>query len=583
MKNSEFKLATWAAEGNKLLARARKVFITARHEHVQLLADRIPGSTLPDDDPVVVVFAGQYGAGKSTILKVLTGQKDIATGGGITTQSVHPFPWHGLQVVDTPGVHTGVRPDHDALTYQAISEADLLVFVVTNELFDSHLADHFRKLAVDWNKAHEIMLVVNKMQRCAQGNSKASQDIIREDLRKVLAPFSPEQLRTSFIDAASTLASEGETDSDLANALIQKSGFTPFIEGLNSFVQEKGLSGRCTTALYRLEQVVQEAIACDSSGDRDLDALEELMIQRRRALIECKEQLPRTAEALIQLASSQTRQKGRKIADLIHGDADQKSVDQELQDAQAAVQASAEQLGNDLETAIGRDLEGLGKRLEGIAGSELALELTPRLRHRIQEADIDPKTMAGLKRASSISAQLGEFLLRNSFTSKSTGLTGLFKLNQYSGTATHGAVKAIGNFFGKSFKPWEAVKWTRGIANLGRVLGVAGVVLTFVLQVKEDADADQLEKDLRASRTAVRSGFNDAAFELESHYDKSTQACIASVLTPEISCVDKQIKELREMRSERSILYQSLIQLLEETRVMIETIHEADTQALQIP
>ena len=56
-----------------------------------------------------------------------------------------------------------MRPDHDRLTYRAISEADLLVFVVTNEQFDAHIAKHFRKLAVERGKAHEMMLAVNKM------------------------------------------------------------------------------------------------------------------------------------------------------------------------------------------------------------------------------------------------------------------------------------------------------------------------------------------------------------------------------------------------------------------------------------
>ena len=37
-------------------------------------------------DSVRLVFAGQYNAGKSTILRMLTGDNSIAVGEGITTQ-----------------------------------------------------------------------------------------------------------------------------------------------------------------------------------------------------------------------------------------------------------------------------------------------------------------------------------------------------------------------------------------------------------------------------------------------------------------------------------------------------------------
>ena len=81
-----------------------------------------------------LVFAGQYSAGKSSILKMLTGRTDIAIGAGITTQQAHTYNWNGIEVIDTPGIHTELRPDHDEISYEAIASADMLVFVVTNEL-----------------------------------------------------------------------------------------------------------------------------------------------------------------------------------------------------------------------------------------------------------------------------------------------------------------------------------------------------------------------------------------------------------------------------------------------------------------
>lgn len=573
MAFTKFEVLEWAAAGNELLERSRNKLSSSPSETVRLLAGRIPTAILSAENSVVLVFAGQYSAGKSTIMKALTGRDDIAIGAGITTEKPHTYDWEGVKIIDTPGVHTELRPDHDEITYRSIAEADLLVFVVTNELFDSHLAQHFRKLAIERDKAHEMMLVVNKMRRCAKGNSPEAQNVIREDLRKVLTPFAPEDLHTTFIDAEAALESRTETDEPIAKALWSKSGIEPFLQEFNSFVRQKGLAGRYTTALYNLEQVLQEALASESTGDKDVDALEELLLQRRRAMIETQDRIPRAVEGEIQRAGTQIRQEGRKVADMINGAADQKAVDLELQAAQDRVQRHAEQLGQSVQGVIGKHMKDLDERVGAILNSELAKELLPRLAHRIEEANISPEAMSKLKKASDISSKLGEFLIRNSFTPKAGTLSGLFKLNQYSGTAAHEAVKTIGHFFGKSFKPWEAVKWTRAVANVGRVLAVAGTVLTFVLQIKEDADAAQMEKDLRESRSAVRSGFNDAAHVIELHYDKATNAYVASTLTTEIETVDSQLAELREMQTSRSRLFDDLLCLLDETRKMIRELH----------
>lgn len=580
MATEKLELYQWTTIGNDLLFRSRQCLATAPSEKMQMLFGRVPAEILSSGKSVNLVFAGQYSAGKSSIMKVLTGREDIAIGAGITTEKTHTYDWGGITVVDTPGVHTQLRPDHDEITYRAIADADLLVFVVTNELFDSHLAKHFRNLAIERDKAHEMMLVVNKMRRCAKGNSQEAQNVIREDLRKVLAPFTPEDLRTTFIDAGAALESKTETDGEIAKILLKKSGVDGLTHELNRFVREKGLSSRYTTALYSLEQILQEALASESTGDKDIDALEELLLQRRRALLDTQDRIPRAVEGEIQNASSQIRQEGRKVADMINGSADQKAVDQELQAAQDRVQNLAEQLEKSVQVVIGKHMKALDDRVGDIANSELAKELLPRLVHRIKQASISPEAMKNLKKASDISSRLGEFLVRNSFTPKTGTLGGLFKLNQYSGTATHGAVKAIGKFFGKSFKPWEAVKWTRTVANVGRVFAVAGTVLTFVLQIKEDADAAQLEVDLRESRSAVRSGFNDAAHVIEMHFDKATQSFVSSAISSEIENVDSQLNELRNLQKTRSDLFQNLLGLLEETRELIKSIHSTESESI---
>ena len=136
-------------------------------------------------------------------------------------------------------------------------------------------------------------------------------------------------------------------------------------------------------------------------------------------------------------------------------------------------------------------------------------------------------------------------------------------------------VKDIGHFFGKSFKPWEAVKWTRMIANASRVLAVLGMLLTILTQILEDARAAKLEQELREGRAAVRAGFDEAAHAVELHYDKATATYVAQTIGKRIAEIDEELEELRNMQQSRSELFQELTGLLEDTRSLISEMHES--------
>ncbi|HOV16829.1 MAG TPA: 50S ribosome-binding GTPase [Candidatus Cloacimonadota bacterium] len=574
MSSKEFIILQIATDGNKILLNAKKELSEAPSEKIRALSKRIPEKMISVDNSMRIVFAGQYGAGKSTILKALTDRHDIAIGGGITTQETHSYNWNGLEVIDTPGIHTQLRPDHDEISYKAISEADLIVFVITNELFDDHLGKHFRKLAIDRDKIHEMLLVVNKMNRCARGNVDDMHDIIKDDLNKVLSPFTSDDIPMCFIDAEQFNESKIESDLGIAAVMHRKSRFDFFVDELNRFVTEKGIIGRYTTPLYTLEQLLQEAITAESSGDIDLDAVEELLLQRRRVLLETIGRIRVAVNKIIHEHSNKIREQGNKVADRIHGKAKPKDIDRALKNAEITVQEYADKCGKLIENEILKIVQKMDERIADILKSELAKELIPRLSHRIKETKMSPRTINGVKKTADLSQKLGQFLISKSFTPGSAGaFNGMFKLGQYSGTETHIAIKTIGQFFGKQFKPWEAVKWAKCIANAGRALAVVGTVLTFVLQIKEDIDAKELEDDLRESRASIRKGFNDAGYKIEKYYNESTEKYLKSSFYTEIQDVDDQLNELREMRTDRSNLFSTIERFLCDVQKLIKTIH----------
>lgn len=175
---TQLDIQQWSEETAAILDQARHAIEESPTEAVRNMREQLPAAG--DDAPLSLAFAGQYSAGKSTLISALTKQDDIAIGAGITTEETHRYQWNGVVIIDTPGIHTSVRPDHDATAYDAIAGADLLVFVITNELFDDHIAGYYRRLTVDHDKGHESILVVNKMGRHADGNTAESRAVITE-------------------------------------------------------------------------------------------------------------------------------------------------------------------------------------------------------------------------------------------------------------------------------------------------------------------------------------------------------------------------------------------------------------------
>ena len=242
--------------------------------------------------------------------------------------------------------------------------------------------------------------------------------MIRQDLRRVLAPFTLEQLRLSFVDAEAAIEARAGQDEEVRRIYRQRSGFDAFIENLDAFVQEKGLAARYTTSLYTLEQALQEALAAETGDDPDADALQELLIQQRRAMVEGKARLSQSVESKVQQTTSRIREEGRNAAELIHHEADSEAVNRELAAAQERVQEQVDALSGSVRETVEGHVRDLAARVDRIIESEFVKELIPRLTERVQAIDIDPKTLSRTKQSADAAHRLGQFLVEHSFNPK---------------------------------------------------------------------------------------------------------------------------------------------------------------------
>ena len=533
-------------------------------------------------DRVKIVFAGQYSAGKSSIIKMLTGDDTIDTGAKITTQESHTYEWNGLEIVDTPGVHTTLRPDHDEISYKAIAAADILVFVVTNELFDSYMADHFRRLAIDKDKAGEMILVVNKMDRAAAGNTEAQQNIIREDLRAVLAPYTPEELHLSFLDAQSYLDSleEREGDPELADELLARSGYGQFIETLNQFVEEKALTSKLTTDLYVLDNELDKAISdlTPGSEDADIDALEENLKQQRHILIEARTRMQREVSDIFSDAASKIRTMGLDAASLVDAGLSKEDLEQKVAEYGKAAEELMETTRTAADDHVHSSFLELGQNFADMESTEFNQNLKIRL---VDKYDTLPDNVKKVFVTATDLEKKGDLLvgtLVKSGIPEMLSMTGAsvnaIKLTDNTSKFLKSSLHTMNTGTKLATKTGKAGQIASKVANRSSsIFGVVGVGLELMLQLKEDTDEQLHLEAMKNNRQNIRSEFNAAAIAMDDYSAEYVKNCVVTPMEQSVKSVEDNIAELRSSRTERSEKCQKLERIQKDIQTLIGRIH----------
>ena len=556
----------WAEETGAILEQARKALLESQQPEVRALAEHLPEPGGTDEKPVSLAFAGPYSSGKSSMLRALTGRDDIATGAGITTEQIQIFDWNGVEVVDTPGINTQLRPDHDLRSYEAISRADLLVFVITNELFDSHIGAHFRKLAIDREKGHEMILVINKMGRA--GNTSQTREVITEDLRKPLAPFSPEELRITFTDALSALEADQERDPEIAAMLRREANIEELIRNLNDIVAEKGLYARQTTTLYAINEVMQNAIVAEPAGDPDVDALILIYNQNIWTMEESRSRLRQAVNNAIDGAVQKVQKAGADCANSFDLEMPQEEWEKAAEETDGEVERLWEVLVQQIERACAEVVPFLGDRLEELHSSHRFKNLLQNLDKRATGHDVDK--ILGIARDTA--EQLSK-LSRWASINKSAIQSGATGLSRFSGSPGHNTVRSIGRVMGHSFRPWGAVKIARSIGTAGDVLAVARVAIGMILQVKTDRDEEQRAEEARRGRQTIRSHYSQAATEMGAEAETSAQQFINEMLSEPLEDLRQYADQLNHARREQDWHMENLCQVSEQAKALIAKMH----------
>ena len=533
---NEFSLNIYSNKAEELRQETEATF-----EELNLPTDVLPATMQPDDGAIKLVFVGQYSAGKSSIIKMISGI-ETEIGAGITTQESHVYKWNDLEIIDTPGIQTGLRADHDEITYDQISKAALLVFVVTNEGFDSHMGEHFRKLAIDQKRGSNMVLIINKMDRAPEGNSANQQQIIRDDICKVLAPMTPEQLYTSFISTQSYEEYLTEEDEEIKAELLAESGREELIANLNAFVQSRQVTAKIERPLYTLQEAVRNVSVTDDINM--LNDAESLLLRKQRILQNGQADAEEEINDLTMECQQDIIELGREAASYLKPGVSEEELEASLNESGRRAEQLVQECLRGIERTFGRLANTIKTEMDTEMASTSVQKIFGRNNMPVSaERTTDlPRESVGFDGAAG--AELGANLT-SAWNIANTGL------KSFAGTAMHEGILSAGKFFGIKFRPWEAVGLAKSAAVFGAVLSVAGVLLAIWGKFKSDEERRQKEQELQEAKEEIKAQYKENANNIYGDIMRNVREKLAESVGKELDSVEDSLCQIAEERQKK--------------------------------
>jgi len=533
------------------------------------------------EGPIRLVFTGQYNAGKSTLIRALTGRTDIVIDSDVATAEVTEYPWGDVLLVDTPGVQAGVQ-QHDVKAEEALRDSDLVVFVVSVDLLDDAAVRHLDHVASALGKRRNMVAAVNKA-----GSLEADPEIRIEAIREALGPGV--DVPVVLTDALDHLDAEEEGDEEVRVGLLDSGNIQGLVSALNSLVTRAGQESRLRRPFEKIVAVCAEAVELLTDDPRE-QAARKVLNRQRRLVTSSRRRLEhvfdsRLAEyrrAMLTLAES-VADKTEAAEDLPD---DARTLEVERIDA--AFRKGAAHQTDLLLDILRRDVE----REASLASEELReLAGSPQLAVLVSEGVADgtqsgiPAGARGVKKVSQQPPDIAATMRAigqgaGRFASRWGGGAGL---RSYSGTAGHKTVYSVGKAIGMDFKPWQAVRYARSIGAAARVVNKAmpfvAIGMDTFLAIKADRAEARFAQEQQARRRAILDQVKVAANEVETEVRTRLDLAMADFYGPVLRQVEDQQAELDQADASREGMRGELARSMQECADELRVLDVIDADA----
>lgn len=509
-----------------------------------------------DEKRLKIAFVGQHNSGKSSIISALTGNRAIKISNNVETDVPTDYSWNDVYLTDTPGLYAGKREEHDKLSLQKIKESDLLVFCITSSLFDDLLLSNFADMAYRQGLKSKVFLVINKMS-LEDGDFDTLRENYEITLKKTLGQIGGEynDFPAIFMDAHDYIEGVDEDDEEL----IEISHFPSFVNALNDYINERGMIGRLDAPCrIMLGTIDQEIANIGTELDKNMLAVlrqAESRISYRKS--ECFQLCHDEIESL----RSDIMEKAHELISKIGVEKiDEKSVEGIYGD----IESFAAKRQGEINDMLTEKMQLLQKEVADVLSSEQAQFVMNELNVKKFELHMDV--------AKDFSSFRDKFVNGSDYVKSGADWVvkragNLGSLSGSSGSQLHNIVLKVGHFFGKGFKPWQAVKIASKIGKfakaLGPVLSAIGGLLDITTVVHDARMAKKIEGARQKTFNELSSIASDLCKQiLEQYKDFGKDA------------FDSKLKEVEHIRAQMVSTNNSNVEYVSELKAVRKEIED---------
>ena len=479
---------------------------------------------LNSSEPIRIVFTGEFSAGKSSIISGLTG-KDLFISADVATKQTSEYPWNGLIFVDTPGVQSeDSETDHDMIAELATKDADLVFFVITNELFGPRLAEHFQYIIGDagLKLSMKTALIVNKIEREVNPDSELVGEI-NKVLENHLVPI--------YFCSAKKYLKSLKSDETQSEKFKVQSRFDELVEGINTFVRESGERGRLETPILAFEECLDEISQNGATNENKLK-FEEIRLQKqilKSGRLDLNAVLKKNKYEIESIFSSQSNACVEQLSE----SASTEEIEQFLDQRIVNIESEIEQLHVTVVQEILDIINNLNQELSEIGSISIDDEIL-----NLGDEKIDKKGTQ-IKGAESKSNAKHKFFGTISHLVAEKAQDATFDPVKLKSIYKSGAKK-----FNRKMIPWEATKFGNKAANY---LGKASKAAPFLVatydaytQYRDDSKREKQEQHYAETRLSVRGFFSTSAAERKKIFEKAFQSIVQATVQESLEKLERE-------------------------------------------